>query len=87
MLLHIGCFGDWRDHGLLFHADMASSMRRIISARLLWFVRAPGLDFIVDRLMSSISATTTTTGQTPAAESDEQSNKQSTNDGAHNGHN
>lgn len=27
MLLHIGHFGSWRNHGLLFHADMAGPMR------------------------------------------------------------
>lgn len=88
MMLHIGRLSSWRNHGLLFHAHMARSMRRVIPARLFGLVGAPGLDFIVNGLMSSIqAATTSTAGQTPTAESDKKSNEQSTNDGADNSYN
>ena len=88
MLLHIRCFGSWRNHRLLFHCEVAVPMRGVVSTRLFWLMGAPSLNFFVDWLMRGVSAlAASTAGQTPAAESNEKTNNQSTNHTADYGHN
>lgn len=88
MLLHIWRFGSGRDHWLLLCAgDTTIAMRRVVPARILWLVRAPGLDFVVDWDMILVSTATSAPRQAPATESQEKGNEQSANHGADDGHN
>lgn len=87
MLLHVRGPCRRGDHRLLFHAgDAAVTVRGVVSARVLGFGGAPGLDFFVNRCVNLASAATTAPCQTPPAECQEKGDEESANDGTDNGH-